>query len=53
MSKIFLLMLLFSFVSLKETKEDYLKPKKNWQVNDPLIQAAAAKLKKSTEIETA
>ena len=53
MSKIILLFLLFSFVVLKETKEDYLKPTKHCEVNDPLIQAAAGKLRKSTEIETA
>ena len=53
MSKIILLLLLFSFVSLKETKEDYLKATKHCQVNDPLIQSAAAKLKKSSELETA
>ena len=53
MSRIILLMVLFSFVSLKETKEDYLKPTKHCQVNDPLIQGAASKLRKSTEIETA
>ena len=53
MSKIFFLLILFSFVSLKETKEDYLKATKYCQVNDPLIKAAASKLKKNTEIETA
>ena len=53
MSKIILLLLLFSFVTLKETKEDHLKATKHCQVNDPYIQAAATKLKKTTEIETA
>ena len=53
MSKIILLLFLFSFVTLKETKEDYLKPTKHCQVNDAHIQTAATKLRKSTEIETA
>ena len=53
MPKIIILFLLFSLASLKHTKEDYLKATKHCQVNDPLIQAAASKLRKSTELETA
>ena len=53
MSKAILLFLLFSFVSLEHTKADYLKATKHCQVNDPLIQSAAAKLRKSSELETA
>ena len=53
MPKIILFVLLLSFVTLKETKEDYLKATKHCQVNDPLIQSAAYKLRQSTEIETA
>ena len=53
MSKSILFFLLFSFVSLKYTKEDFLKPTKHCQVNDPEIQAKAASLKKKSELETA
>ena len=53
MSKLILFLLLFSFVTLKETKYDYLNAAKYCQVDYPYIQAAASKLKKIKVIETA